>query len=103
MANEFLPGGGLLAAGNALANPNDLCSFSHVRNASRLEDKRLGALRDASEEGLRATVEEQIVKWNRGHAEQYGQEEPNNTALKGPVSSLPRIGIGLPMSKIFAT
>ena len=88
-----------------MANPNDLCSFSHVRNASRLEDKRLGALRDASEEGLRATVEEQIVKWNRGQTEQHGQESriAALNRVQGPVSSLPRIGIGLPMSKIFAT
>ena len=46
-------------------NPSDLFSFSHIRNASRLENSRLGALRTASEEGLRATVDEQLMLWQK--------------------------------------
>lgn len=52
-----------------------------MRNATRLDDSRLGALRtaSASAKGIRGTVEEQ---------------EP---------VPVPTIGIGLPMSNIYAT
>jgi len=54
-----------------------------------MEDSRIGALRSASvsKEGVRATVDEQIQRWN--HAKVHEIE----------VSG----AIGLPMSNIFAT
>ena len=96
-------GGGLVTSGNIVANPADLCSFSHVRNASRLENDRIGALRSAtaSEKGIRATVQEQVHQWKD---DLEGNDSPNQQL---PPSQAPqghtRIGIGLPMSKIFAT
>ncbi|KAF8165319.1 branched-chain alpha-ketoacid dehydrogenase [Crassisporium funariophilum] len=90
-------GGGLLVAQKHVSIPSDLFSFSHVRNAMRLEDSRLGALRTASlsEHGLRATVDEQVGRWQ-------------NVAVKnldgtGSQTLHQRIGIGLPMSYIYAT
>ncbi|KAJ2922092.1 hypothetical protein H1R20_g15001, partial [Candolleomyces eurysporus] len=56
-------GGGLVTSGSIVTNPADLCSFSHIRNASRLETDRIGALRTASEKGVWATVQEQVLQW----------------------------------------
>ncbi|KAF6762249.1 branched-chain alpha-ketoacid dehydrogenase [Ephemerocybe angulata] len=94
-------GGGLFSGGNTIENSNDLCSFSHVRNASRLEDQRIVALRTATEEGIRATVEEQVTRW-KNPSSQLEKGKPVTATIEVS-ASLPRIGIGLPMSKIFAT
>ncbi|KAG6378954.1 hypothetical protein JVT61DRAFT_13240 [Boletus reticuloceps] len=88
-------GGGLSSA--FIQSPSDLFSFSHVRNATRMDDDRLGALRTASSRGVRATV-----------AEQVGEETERSTEGKNPesqagIASHQRIGLGLPMSNIFAT
>lgn len=96
-------GGGLVTSGNIVANPADLCSFSHIRNASRLENDRIGALRSAtaSEKGIRATVQEQVLWWKddlEGN-DSFNQQLPPSQTPQGNT----RIGIGLPMSKIFAT
>jgi len=63
-----------------------------------MENSRIGALRSASvsEEGVRATVDEQIQRWN--HAKVHEIEVSNAN-----IEMYPRIGIGLPMSNIFAT
>ncbi|KAI0638198.1 alpha-ketoacid dehydrogenase kinase N-terminal domain-containing protein [Trametes polyzona] len=87
-------GGGLVSP--EIRSPADLFSFSHVRNAARLADSRLGALRtlSSSQQGMTATVSEQIGKWqldSKGDAPAHG------------VNPHPRIGIGLPMSNIYAT
>lgn len=92
-------GGGLSSFQNEISNPSDLFSFSHIRNATRLEDSRLGALRMASEHGLRATVDEQVSHWQQ-LVPSKGQGEENSEPKD---LSQPRIGIGLPMSYIFAT
>lgn len=95
-------GGGLSSFQNEISNPSDLFSFSHIRNATRLEDSRLGALRMASEHGLRATVDEQVSHWQQlvpSKGQAVGREE-NSEPKDLPQ---PRIGIGLPMSYIFAT
>lgn len=86
-------GGGLLTP--QIKSPSDLFSFSHVRNATRLEDARLGALRtvSSSTKGMKATVDEQLYAVNRAASE----EAPDRSAPH------PRIGIGLPMSNIYAT
>lgn len=99
-------GGGLISAENTISDPADLCSFSHVRNASRLEDERIDALRTATEEGLRATVEEQITRWQKEaliHPETDGSNSQVQPPVKDADTALPRIGIGLPMSKIYST
>lgn len=85
-------GGGLRDALGPVSSPTDLFSFSHVRNATRLEDSRLGALRTASlsKQGLRATVDEQVGGWQAG-------------SVKSSETFHRRIGIGLPMSYIYAT
>lgn len=95
-------GGGLSNFRNEISDPSDLFSFSHIRNATRLEDSRLGALRMASEHGLRATVDEQVSHWQQlvpSMGQAVGREE-NSEPKDLPQ---PRIGIGLPMSYIFAT
>jgi len=91
-------GGGLRDAFGPVSSPTDLFSFSHVRNATRLEDSRLGALRTASssKQGLRATVDEQVGRWQGAKAER------ENSPLKSS-EAFHRIGIGLPMSYIYAT
>ncbi|KIM90835.1 hypothetical protein PILCRDRAFT_94521 [Piloderma croceum F 1598] len=84
-------GGGLLIP--QIKSPSDLFSFSHVRNATRMEHSRLGALRTVSSDprGVKATVEEQV-------------EPQSESPEKGVgMAASPRIGIGLPMSNIFAT
>ncbi|KAF8759889.1 P-loop containing nucleoside triphosphate hydrolase protein [Rhizoctonia solani] len=85
---DLRPRGGLRSSSSQTAH--DMFSFSHVRNATRLHDERLGALRhlSSSGRGLRATVDEQIARWN---------ESANNRPLVG------RMGLGLPLSNIYAT
>lgn len=88
-------GGGLIIP--QIESPSDLFSFSHVRNASRLEDERLGALRtvSSSPKGVKATVDEQVNAWQ--------QDVENTPEQKVGVGPHPRLGIGLPMSNIYAT
>ena len=76
----------------------DLFSFSHLRNPARMDNRRLGALRtiSSSQTGMVATVEEQVKRWET----EADSEDPQQEA---GVSPHPRIGIGLPMSNIFAT
>ena len=80
-------GGGLRSSSSQTAH--DMFSFSHVRNATRLHDERLGALRQLSSSGrgLRATVDEQLARWKEG----------TDRPLVG------RMGLGLPLSNIYAT
>ena len=89
-------GGGLLTP--EIKNPVDLFSFSHLRNPARMDVQRLGALRtiSSSQTGMVATVEEQVRRWSADVADEDPQGEAG-------VSPHPRIGIGLPMSNIFAT
>ncbi|OCH94093.1 alpha-ketoacid dehydrogenase kinase [Obba rivulosa] len=89
-------GGGLLSP--EIQSPSDLFSFSHIRNATRLHDARLGALRtiSTSSRGMTATVDEQLKLLQSG----TGYADPEQEA---GVMPHPRIGIGLPMSNIFAT
>jgi hypothetical protein len=84
-------GGGLLIP--QIKSPSALFSFSHVRNATRMENSRLGALRTVSSRprGVMATVEEQTQPQSKGP--EKGVEQ----------AAHPKIGIGLPMSNIFAT
>ena len=76
-----------------IKSPSDLFSFSHVRNATRMEDSRLGALRTVSNTGMKATVDEQLYDV---------KHTPEENAPDRPAPH-PRIGIGLPMSNIYAT
>ena len=86
-------GGGLLDP--QVKSPSDLFSFSHVRNATRMNDTRIGALRTMSSanKGIRATVDEQMHTSSLTSPE----DAPDKPARH------PRIGIGLPMSNIYAT
>lgn len=97
-------GGGILSS--QISTPSDLFSFSHVRNATRLDDARLGALRtvSSSSRGMTATVDEQVNTWRRqaAAADSSGPQDPDPEQTAG-VAPHPRIGIGLPMSNIFAT
>ncbi|TFK43504.1 branched-chain alpha-ketoacid dehydrogenase [Crucibulum laeve] len=101
-------GGGLLSSENQIKTPSDLFSFSHVRNAARMENSRLGALRNAStsEQGVKATVDEQLGRWQQAMLHKI--EVENEKTIEAHVREAgegwhPRIGIGLPMSYIFAT
>lgn len=103
----FHSGGGLVTPHNPIQDPSDLFSFSHVRNAARMEDSRLGALRSfsSSPQGIRATVGEQVGRWQSGalHQVEDAINNPDNPDKEAGVGPHPRIGIGLPMSNIFAT
>lgn len=89
-----MAGGGLLEPD--VASPSDLFSFSANRNIMRLDDARVEALRRtiSSPHGMRATVDEQLDRWH--------EKDPESEAGVRPVP-LPRLGIGLPMSNIFAS
>ncbi|KAF9221992.1 alpha-ketoacid dehydrogenase kinase [Gyrodon lividus] len=92
-------GGGLSSA--SIQSASDLFSFSHTRNATRLDDNRLGALRTASSRGVKATVAEQVGGWQVNETERArGGKDPEREAGIAPHQ---RIGLGLPMSNIFAT
>lgn len=88
-----------------IRSPSDLFSFSHIRNASRLEQDSLGLLRTASASpaGMRATVDELVSRWK----DEWEQREDGTPLkidpdLKSGVGPHPRLGIGLAMSNIFA-
>jgi len=70
--------------------PSDLYSFSHLRNNTRLNDDRIGALQHFSQRkgGLLGTVNETI-------------SSPGETSNETPVPR--QMGIGLPLSNIYAT
>jgi len=99
-------GGGLSDA--LVKTPSDLFSFSHIRNATRLQHSRIISLRSVSSSphGMRATVDEQVGRWQQNLA---GGNYPDakdadvDPEVKAGVGPHPRIGIGLPMSNIFAT
>jgi pyruvate dehydrogenase kinase 2/3/4 len=63
-----------------------------------MENSRIGALRSASssDKGVRATVAEQVDRWNHVKSDEAKDKVASNEPH-------PRIGIGLPMSNIFAT
>lgn len=97
-------GGGLLNP--YIERPSDLFSFSHVRNASRMDDSRLGALRTVSSNprGVMATVAEQVGSWREQRQDEKGiQPYSKSSGHNFGLAAHPRIGIGLPMSNIFAT
>jgi len=73
-----------------------------------MEDSRLVALRTASTwpDGIRATVDEQVGRWQQ--SQQLSSSDSSALAGDDPetdagIEPHPRIGIGLPMSNIFAT
>jgi len=100
-------GGGLLTPQNQIKMPSDLFSFSHVRNATRLEHSRLGALRtiSLSPHGMHATVDEQVGRWQSSSTSSGERDASQTPEKEAGVASEPRLrlGIGLPMSNIFAT
>jgi hypothetical protein len=92
-------GGGLSSA--RIKSPSDLFSFSHIRNATRMDDTRLGALRSASSRGVKATVAEQIRPWRTEQSNvNSNNKDPEREAGIAPH---PKIGLGIPMSNIFTT
>ncbi|KAI6047160.1 branched-chain alpha-ketoacid dehydrogenase kinase [Pisolithus marmoratus] len=91
-------GGGLYS--NGIQSPSDLFSFSHIRNAMRMDDNRIGALRSASSRGVKATVAEQIGGWQVVEEGDRNAKDPERGAGIAPHQ---RMGLGLPMSNIFAT
>lgn len=69
-----------------------------------MDNSRLGTLRTVSSDprGVMATVDEQLSSWA------VDQREPDPQWSEGPENGVelgihPRMGIGLPMSNIFAT
>ncbi|KAG8973815.1 hypothetical protein FRC05_008234 [Tulasnella sp. 425] len=87
-------GGGVTPEINSTA---DLFSFSHLRNSTRLAEDRLSALRDASlrERGFTGTVAEQLAQKARAQQKAAKKEEDEPFVRQ--------IGLGLPLSNIFAT
>ncbi|KAL4075837.1 branched-chain alpha-ketoacid dehydrogenase kinase [Scleroderma yunnanense] len=92
-------GGGL--SSNSIESPSDLFSFSYIRNATRIQDGKIGALRSASSRGVKATVAEQIGGWQVVKA---GRDQHDKDPERGAgIAPHQRMGLGLPMSNIFAT
>lgn len=90
--------GGGLYTNPHIQLPSDLFSFSHTRNAGRLDGVRLDALRDAisNPKGIKGTIGEQVER---------GQTADGSGDLRERVqlSQVPvRIGVGLPMSNVYA-
>ncbi|KAF9652219.1 alpha-ketoacid dehydrogenase kinase [Thelephora ganbajun] len=83
---------------------SDLFSFSHIRNSARLDDSRLGALRNASQstEGLMATVAEQLRKKRMRRPVPYSGDGQPDLAQRIGADVHAKVGIGLPMSNIYA-
>jgi len=87
----------------------DLYSFSHLRNATRLEDERIGALRSAGTSrgvGLFGfgTVAEQLARFLPSDRRKPGVGKDEVPAEPtGTTPGAMRIGLGLPMSNIYAT
>jgi pyruvate dehydrogenase kinase 2/3/4 len=101
LGRSITAGGGFLSP--QIKTPSDLLSFSHVCNAARLDDSRLHGLRlvSSSPSGMKATVDEQIGKKSDDISQSpalHSNKPGTSTAVPGP-----EIGIGLPMSNIFAT
>ncbi|TFK55739.1 alpha-ketoacid dehydrogenase kinase N-terminal domain-containing protein [Heliocybe sulcata] len=102
-------GGGLVIP--YIKSPSDLFSFSHIRNAARMDTSRIGALRtvSSSKQGMKATVTEQMQWWKRRQRDSAPNLRVDTPAVaedietEAGVAPHPRIGIGLPMSNIFAT
>lgn len=81
-------------------HPTDLLSFSHTRNSSRMDNSRLGALRSVSSspQGFKGTLDQRVQAWHG----KRGASEADPETVAG-VGWHPRMGIGLPLSNIFAT
>jgi pyruvate dehydrogenase kinase 2/3/4 len=94
--NPFTGGGLMLQESQT---PSDLYSFSHLRNNTRLDEDRIGALQHFSQRkgGLRGTVDETITL-AQSSAE---REAPCESLDETPVPR--QMGIGLPLSNIYAT
>ena len=107
----FSPYSSDIVAGGGLSNPqiklpSDLLSFSHVHNATRLDSTRLEGLRkiSSSPDGIWATVDEQLGSWHK-----YDRVQPRSDHRRKHLDKkvytqrLQKVGIGLPMSNIYAT
>lgn len=71
-----------------------------------MDDSRLGALRTVSSNprGVMATVGEQVGNEGEQRQEEKGmQSHPESPKHNIGLAAHPRIGIGLPMSNIYAT
>ena len=82
-----------------ISSPSDLLSFFHARSRTRPDSSRISALKSVSSrpQGMRATVSEQIESWKEDNG------GPKSPERKAGVGVHTRLGIGLPMSNIFAT
>jgi pyruvate dehydrogenase kinase 2/3/4 len=86
-----LEGGGLDTS--ETGPPSNLFSFSHSRNTSRLDRARLHALRDATASSI----------GSKRAPELWFPVSDENPETGAGVATHPRMGIGLPLSNIFAT
>ncbi|PVF94765.1 alpha-ketoacid dehydrogenase kinase [Serendipita vermifera] len=90
-------GGGLMLLESQI--PSDLFSFSHHRNTTRMSDDRIDALQHLSrrKEGLMGKVSERLLP----------KSEDSSLALQKdsqkPTTQRQRMGLGLPLSNIYAT
>ena len=93
--NHIVFAGGGLFMNPHVQQPSELFSFSHVCNASRLEDVGLGALHTAisSSKGIKGTIGEQVTDMLEGDSDVASQEFQGRVSLQ----TTPCIVIGLPM------
>lgn len=98
-------GGGLLLPENQ--HPSNLFSFSHLRNATRMNEDRLSALDQMTRYGFPITVDDHMKLWKAGQQQQLEQQRNQSPSQDANPSSqeqkdVNRMGLGLPLSYIYA-
>lgn len=93
-------GGGLLLP----EHPSNLFSFSHLRNAARMNEDRLSALHRVTARGFPITVVDQMTRWRAGQQQQLEQKNHSQgaNASSEKEEGVNRMGLGLPLSNIYA-
>jgi len=91
-------GGGLLLPENQ--HPSNLFSFSHLRNATRMNEDRLSALHRMTAHGFPITVADQITRWKAGQQQQL--QNSQGAVASSEEEGVNRMGLGLPLSNIYA-
>lgn len=96
-------GGGLLLPENQ--HPSNLFSFSHLRNAARMNEDRLSALHQMTRCGFPITIGDQVTLWRAGQQQQFEKRRSQSqdaNASSEEEKGINRMGLGLPLSNTYA-
>jgi len=98
-----LLGGGLVLPENQ--HPSNLFSFSHLRNAARMNEDRLSALHRMTADGFPITIADQMTRWKAGQQQQLEQQRSQSHGANWSnkeENGMNRMGLGLPLGNIYA-